>query len=87
MPASTKHWRPIVNGYSGFQPPSFFRHADVLQAFPSDAAIGLLRSLAVTHVFVHTSQVPADTFAAIRARTDLQLVDTFGSIVLFRLEH
>lgn len=82
---STRHWQPVMNGYSGFQPPSFFRHAEILQAFPGDASIELLRSLAVTHVFVHTTQVPEDMLAAIGARPELELVETFGAIRLYRL--
>jgi hypothetical protein len=26
---STVNWKPLVNGYSGFQPPSFYRNAEV----------------------------------------------------------
>jgi hypothetical protein len=82
---STAHWQPIVNGYSGFQPPSFFRHAEILQAFPNDASIELLRTLAVTHVFVHREQLRRETLAAIDARKELAPVDTFGPIALYRL--
>ena len=75
-----------MNGYSGFQPPSFFRHAEILQAFPGDASIALLRSLAVTHVFVHTIQMSAgDTCRDQRGRPELELVETFGPIRLYRL--
>jgi hypothetical protein len=81
---STRHWRPIMNGYSGFQPPSFFRHATILQEFPSDASLDLLRSLAVTHVFVHTAQLPPEALGAIEARPELELVETFGAIRLYR---
>lgn len=82
---STKHWQPIMNGYSGFQPPSFFRHAEILQAFPDDASIELLRTLAVTHVFVHLEQLPRETLAAINARQELEPVESFGPIALYRL--
>ncbi len=82
---STKHWQPIVNGYSGFQPPSFYRHAEVLQTFPSEAAMDMIRTLAVTHVFVHTSQVSTEILAAIAKRPELEVVETFGSIVLYAL--
>jgi hypothetical protein len=81
---STRHWRPIMNGYSGFQPPSFFQHAAILQSFPSDASIDLLRSLAVTHVFVHTAQLPSETLGEIEERPELELVETFGAIRLYR---
>jgi hypothetical protein len=83
---STAHWRPIVNGYSGFQPPSFYQHAQVLQGFPDDASRALLRELGITHVFVHTTQLSKDTLAQISQQRQLKLVETFGSIALYRLE-
>jgi hypothetical protein len=83
---STANWRPIVNGYSGFQPPSFYQHAQVLQGFPDEASLALLRSLGITHVFVHTTQVLKDTIGQISQERQLKLVETFGSIALYRLE-
>ena len=50
---STAHWKPLVNGYSGFVPPSYVGHADALRAFPDDRARQQLRALGVTHVVVH----------------------------------
>jgi hypothetical protein len=83
---STAHWRPIVNGYSGFQPPSFYRHAEVLQRFPDQASLALLHDLGITHVFVHHTQLSKDTLAAIDREPQLKLLETFGSISLYRLE-
>jgi hypothetical protein len=83
---STAHWRPIVNGYSGFQPPSFYRHAQTLQRFPDQASLTLLHDLGITHVFVHTTQLSKETLATIEQTRELKLLDTFGSIALYRLE-
>lgn len=83
---STAHWRPIVNGYSGFQPPSFYRHAETLQGFPDRASLTLLHDLGITHVFVHTTQLSKETLATIDQTRELKLLDTFGSIALYRLE-
>jgi hypothetical protein len=83
---STANWRPIVNGYSGFQPPSFYQHAQVLGGFPDPASLALLHHLHITHVFVHTTQLPAEALAAIRMAPELGLQETFGSIALYRLE-
>ena len=82
---STAHWRPIVNGYSGFQPASFYQHAAVLQGFPDEASMGLLHELGITHVFVHTTQVSHETLATIDATPELKLAEKFGSIALYRL--
>jgi hypothetical protein len=51
--ASTQHWKPLVNGYSGFTPPSFVGRGDLLRRFPDDAAVQELRRLGVTLVTVH----------------------------------
>ena len=83
---STAHWRPIVNGYSGFQPASFYQHAQVLQGFPDNPSMALLHELGITHVFVHTTQLPPETLAQIKARSELEIQETFGSISLFSLQ-
>ncbi len=83
---STDHWQPIVNGYSGFQPPSFYENAAVLQTFPGDAAFARMRQLGVTHIVVNGGQMPPDTLETLATRTDLEQLDAFGAIVLFRIK-
>ena len=46
------HWRPLVNGYSGFLPPSFYVNNERLLGFPSDEAVAHLRQLGVGYVVV-----------------------------------
>jgi hypothetical protein len=50
---STAHWKPLVNGYSGFTPASYLTHVRALREFPDDAARDHLRQVGVTHVVVH----------------------------------
>lgn len=52
---STVHWKPIVNGYSGFTPPHYGRLTAVLSEIPRHADISLatMREMGVTHVLVH----------------------------------
>jgi hypothetical protein len=52
MYLSTAHWKPIVNGYSGFVPPSQARLIDQLGRFPEPEGLDLLRGLGVTHLVV-----------------------------------
>ena len=59
MLASTRHWKPMVNGYSGFQPESYHRMADAMRSFPDASAIELLRRAGVTHVLVHRDRLGA----------------------------
>lgn len=82
---STRHWQPIVNGYSGFQPRSFYHHAEALQEFPGDRSIAMLREIGVTHVFVHRSHLRAERLEQLKLRTELVLMDAFGETELYRL--
>jgi hypothetical protein len=51
--ASTRHWKPLVNGFSGFVPDSYLRHAATLGAFPSPESMTMVRRLGVTHLVAH----------------------------------
>jgi hypothetical protein len=55
---STFHWHPLVNGYSGFSPPSYSPLVDAMASFPSDDSIAELRRRGVTHVVVHGAFFP-----------------------------
>jgi hypothetical protein len=50
---STLHFRPMVNGYSTFTPPSFYEAARALEPFPDDASFALLRNRGVEYVVLH----------------------------------
>jgi hypothetical protein len=52
---STRHWRPLLNGYSGFTPDSYVAHWEAMRVFPDRHALDYLRRLGVTHVFVHAA--------------------------------
>ncbi len=56
------HRRPLVNGYSGFWPPRYFRVADLLMRATADPpeATSLLEELHVTHVLVHEAAFVGD---------------------------
>lgn len=82
---STRNWQPIVNGYSGFQPASFYRVAGPLQLFPADEALATMKEIGVSHVFVHTNQYSAEEMRQIAARGDLERIDGFGEIELYSI--
>lgn len=52
---STVHWRPVLNGYSGFYPPHYGRLALALSDVPRFPvpALDALRTYGATHVIVH----------------------------------
>ena len=51
--ASTTHWQPLVNGYSGMTPRSYTEAERRVRSFPAAPAIRYLEELGVTHVVVH----------------------------------
>lgn len=50
---ATRHWRPILNGYSGFLPASYVEHYSALENFPDARSLKALMDIGVTHVVVH----------------------------------
>ena len=83
--ASTLHWRPLVNGYSGVVPPSYVAHNEQFRTFPSDEAVQALRDAGVTHVVVHVEDDRPDIAAEIARRGDLDVFASAGGIVIYRL--
>jgi hypothetical protein len=74
---STAHWRPLLNGYSGYTPASYRRLAWILWYFPRDEAIAAMRDAGVTHVMVHPARLGEkadDTLKVLSARSDVELV-------------
>ena len=57
---STAHWRPLMNGYSGFTPESYRAFADTFWFFPREHAIQAMRRAGVTHVMVHPRRFQRD---------------------------
>ena len=51
--ASTFHWKTLVNGYSGYYPPSYLRRLRRLATLPSPAALDQIRADNVRWVVVH----------------------------------
>ena len=50
---STAHWRPVMNGYSGFTPSTYRDHAWVFWNFPDRGSIEAIRAAGATHIMVH----------------------------------
>ena len=87
---STVHWRPIVNGYSGFVPRSYQVHVDNVRGFPDPHSLAYLRRIGVTHVAVHESgfQNPGgqERLKAIAANTQLQPAIKTPALTIYRLQ-
>jgi len=89
--ASTVHWRPLLNGYSGYVPPDYQALAERLASFPSNEALSALVEFDVTHIVVHLNGYPRhlrpSLLSAIAERRELRLLlDDGEGNRLYRLE-
>jgi hypothetical protein len=50
---STFHWQHLVNGYSGFFPPSYQRVLHAMHEFPDEAAFDAIRSHGARYLVIH----------------------------------
>jgi hypothetical protein len=92
---SARHWQPLVNGYSGFTPPSYAALVDALGGFPDDRAIRYLHDRGVRYLLVHSvfyirGNFDADV-RALEARSDVEPIGAFpwrggGRTVVFRVK-
>jgi len=57
MLMSTRHWRPLVNGYSGFAPMAPFLRRFLLE-LPDDRTVRLLHDVGVRWIVVHPADMP-----------------------------
>lgn len=55
---STFHWRPLLNGYSGFYPRSYLLRLVRLKRFPDAESVASLRRENVRYVIVHEDGYP-----------------------------
>ena len=82
---STRHWKPMLNGYSGFVPGSYHEHLAEIEGFPNAPAIAALRRLKVTHLFVHTDAYDPNVAHGLDQEPALSRIATEEPIVLYRL--
>lgn len=87
---STLHWRPILNGYSGFLPGSYGDNYKATQDFPDLTSLAALHARGVTHVVVHEREFTAvsgrERFDAIFRSTSLVPVAEEGDVRIFALK-
>ena len=81
---STKHWQPMLNGYSGFRPASYERSYEAARGFPNEESLIALHALGVTHMVVHTNALGADRTAALARVQSLQQIASEGDILIYR---
>ncbi len=87
--ASTAHWRPLMNGYSGYTPDTYQPYADTFWYFPEERAIDAMKKAGVTHVMVHPSGFPPGNDVPITildSRSDFELMAIGRDLRLYRLK-
>lgn len=89
MVNSTRHWRPLLNGYSGFRPPSYAETYEALRGFPSDASLMGLYARQVAYVVVHEEGFAREQgegrLRQIAGVHSLQQIAHEGDIAIYRL--
>jgi len=77
------HSHPIMNGWSGYRPPSTVLIAGTLRDFPSAESLDILRQYHVRYVVLHLQVYPADKAAAlltqVEANQALERIAVFGA--------
>jgi hypothetical protein len=53
MARSTIHWRPMLNGYSGYYPRSYIRLLIDMRSFPDTRSLNILRERGATILVLH----------------------------------
>jgi hypothetical protein len=86
---STRHWKPLVNGYSGFVPASYVQTWNDLRGFPEQGALEAMRRRGITHVVVHEDAFIGmhgqERFDAIGTTRSLREIARDGDIHIYRL--
>jgi hypothetical protein len=85
---STAHWRPLMNGYSGYVPETYRRYAAQFWYFPRDYAIDAMRNAGATHVMIHPEKFGPevdDMWRAVEASPYLERIALSPGGVLYRL--
>ena len=85
MLISTRSWPRMLNGYSGFRPPSYDRHYAALAGFPDDTSIKYLQALGVTHVLVDSRNMRPAQLDRLPQFQALRLWVTDGNLRIFLL--
>jgi hypothetical protein len=78
MLASTRHWRPILNGFTAHLPPSFFLLNRISQDLPEPPAVKRLTQLTdLRWVVVHWKTLPSSRLKAWKSLASSELREVF----------
>ena len=91
---STFHWKPVVNGYSGYYPPTYIRRLRAMAKFPDPRTLAYLREEKVRYLVIHEAYYKdRSELGAIILGLQSQnlnplarLQDGYGTAVIFQLQ-
>ena len=75
----------MLNGYSGFKPPSYYAHANALATFPDKPSIEYLQQAGVSHVLVDSRNLSRERIDRLSEFPVLRLTATDGNLRIFEL--
>ncbi len=85
MLVSTRSWHRMLNGYSGFTPASYARHAAALADFPDETSVKYLQGVGVTHVLVDSRNLRRRQLDRLPQFQALKLLVTDGNLRIYQL--
>ncbi len=68
---STAHWQGLVNGYSGFTPPTHDALFRKLVNFPDEASIAALEQIGVRYAVIHRDAFSQDEWTGVEERLEV----------------
>jgi hypothetical protein len=75
---STFHWQYLVNGYSGFFPPSYQKLVYAMRGFPDETSMTVIGSHGVRYLVIHGEFLPRERYeqltGLVERRPELKLV-------------
>ncbi len=75
---STFHWQYLINGYSGFFPPSYLRILNAMQRFPDQSAFNAIKAHGARYLLVHGERLFGARYEQLipelEQRPDLKLI-------------
>jgi hypothetical protein len=90
MVRSTRHWKPLVNGYAGIEPAPYQALREALRSFPARASLDALRARGVRYLILHRGGYGPNKEARIDRElpgvaVELQAVARFGPDEVYEL--
>ena len=91
MVMATSHWKPLVNGFSGYVPDVYSRFREsCCWPVPNPSQLAVLRNWGVTHILLHDWALDRDwswqVLAEFETREKVQLLYDDGQDRVYRIQ-